>query len=192
MQQHLPVHLAGLYASSKQTCPLPSLPPITDHAAHPGPRSQPGFLHPRAWHDVSTACKVSLQGAAAAAAGGGDPQQRQGTHSCPLPPCTPPPGTDAQPCLWACPPIRTPTHLHACRLLAKLDFADMKFSLIFLGYQRPEDVPEDPGGWAGWLGGARADAEAAADPLSDVCRCGHVSRPAGCGCEDITQVLVPS
>jgi hypothetical protein len=29
----------------------------------------------------------------------------------------------------------------------------MKFSLIFLGYQRPEDVPEDPGGWAGWLAG---------------------------------------
>jgi hypothetical protein len=28
MQQHLPVHLAGLYASSKQTCPLPSSPPI--------------------------------------------------------------------------------------------------------------------------------------------------------------------
>lgn len=35
--------------------------------------------------------------------------------------------------------------LHPRSLLSKLDFADMKFSLYFLGYTKPEEVPEDPG-----------------------------------------------
>lgn len=32
----------------------------------------------------------------------------------------------------------------ACRLLSKLDFESMKFSLLFLGMTPPESVPEDP------------------------------------------------
>ena len=31
-----------------------------------------------------------------------------------------------------------------CRLLCKLDFADAKFSLYFLGYYPAEAVPDDP------------------------------------------------
>ena len=31
-----------------------------------------------------------------------------------------------------------------CRLLTKLDFESMKFSLLFLGMTPPESVPEDP------------------------------------------------
>jgi lactoylglutathione lyase len=29
-------------------------------------------------------------------------------------------------------------------LLAKLDFPDMSFTLYFLGYEDPADIPEDP------------------------------------------------
>ena len=32
----------------------------------------------------------------------------------------------------------------ACRLMSKLDFEGMKFSLLFLGMTPPESVPEDP------------------------------------------------
>ncbi|KAI3428531.1 hypothetical protein D9Q98_007354 [Chlorella vulgaris] len=41
-------------------------------------------------------------------------------------------------------------------LLCKLDFAEMKFSLFFLGYQKPEDVPEDPVERAKWMFGLPA------------------------------------
>jgi hypothetical protein len=46
-----------------------------------------------------------------------------------------------------------------CRLLAKLDFADMKFSLYFLGYASPEDVPDDPVDRARWMFGQRGTLE---------------------------------
>lgn len=42
------------------------------------------------------------------------------------------------------------------RLLCKLDFADMKFSLYFLGYQDPAAVPEDPVERAKWMFGLPA------------------------------------
>lgn len=38
-------------------------------------------------------------------------------------------------------------------LLCKLDFPDMAFSLYFVGYCKPEDVPEDPVERARWMFG---------------------------------------
>lgn len=48
------------------------------------------------------------------------------------------------------------TRVLGMTLLCKLDFADMKFSLYFLGYQKPEDVPEDPVERAKWMFGLPA------------------------------------
>jgi lactoylglutathione lyase len=36
-------------------------------------------------------------------------------------------------------------------LLAKLDFQDMKFTLYFLGYEKKQDIPEDPAERARWM-----------------------------------------
>ena len=35
------------------------------------------------------------------------------------------------------------TRVLGMRLLSKLDFPDMKFSLYFLGFEKAEDIPED-------------------------------------------------
>lgn len=59
------------------------------------------------------------------------------------------------------PPPHTP-----CSLLSKLDFADMKFSLYFLGYAKPEEVPEDPGEGGRAPGLDAALAALAAPPLA--------------------------
>jgi lactoylglutathione lyase len=36
------------------------------------------------------------------------------------------------------------TRVLGMALLAKLDFPSMSFSLFFLGYEKVEDIPEDP------------------------------------------------
>jgi lactoylglutathione lyase len=36
------------------------------------------------------------------------------------------------------------TRVLGMTLLAKLDFPDMSFTLYFLGYEDPADIPEDP------------------------------------------------
>ncbi|PSC70835.1 glyoxalase I [Micractinium conductrix] len=51
------------------------------------------------------------------------------------------------------------TRVLGMTLLAKLDFADMKFTLYFLGYYKPEDVPEDPVERAKWMFGLPATLE---------------------------------
>lgn len=43
------------------------------------------------------------------------------------------------------------TRVLGMTLLAKLDFADMKFTLYFLGYEKKEDIPEDPAERARWM-----------------------------------------
>ncbi|EFN55203.1 hypothetical protein CHLNCDRAFT_134426 [Chlorella variabilis] len=48
------------------------------------------------------------------------------------------------------------TRVLGMTLLCKLDFADMKFSLYFLAYQSPEDVPADPVERAKWMFGLPA------------------------------------
>ncbi|KAL4428384.1 hypothetical protein ABPG75_002473 [Micractinium tetrahymenae] len=45
------------------------------------------------------------------------------------------------------------TRVLGMTLLSKLDFADMKFSLYFLSYAKPEDVPEDPVERCRWMMG---------------------------------------
>ncbi|XP_063221987.1 lactoylglutathione lyase [Bacillus rossius redtenbacheri] len=45
------------------------------------------------------------------------------------------------------------------RLLQKLDFPDMKFSLYFLGYERADDVPADPRELAEWTFSRKATLE---------------------------------
>lgn len=45
------------------------------------------------------------------------------------------------------------TRILGMSLLCKLDFPDMKFSLYFMGYCSPEDVPEDPVERARWMFG---------------------------------------
>ncbi len=32
---------------------------------------------------------------------------------------------------------------YVCRLLKKFDYPSMKFSIYFMSYERPEDIPED-------------------------------------------------
>ncbi|KAL4439269.1 hypothetical protein ABPG77_004171 [Micractinium sp. CCAP 211/92] len=48
------------------------------------------------------------------------------------------------------------TRVLGMTLLSKLDFADMKFSLYFLGYAKPEEVPEDPVERCRWMMGQPA------------------------------------
>eukprot|EP00879_Flechtneria_rotunda_P001465 GHRR01001619.1.p1 GENE.GHRR01001619.1~~GHRR01001619.1.p1 ORF type:complete len:183 (+),score=46.31 GHRR01001619.1:210-758(+) len=43
------------------------------------------------------------------------------------------------------------TRVLGMTLLAKLDFPDMKFSLYFLGYEKKEDIPDDPAERARWM-----------------------------------------
>ncbi|KAF8057627.1 Glo1 [Scenedesmus sp. PABB004] len=43
------------------------------------------------------------------------------------------------------------TRVLGMTLLAKLDFKEMSFSLFFLGYEAPEDIPEDPAERARWM-----------------------------------------
>ncbi|GLI58773.1 hypothetical protein VaNZ11_000526 [Volvox africanus] len=43
------------------------------------------------------------------------------------------------------------TRVLGMRLLAKLDFPDMKFSLYFLGYEDLKDIPEDAGDRTVWM-----------------------------------------
>lgn len=45
------------------------------------------------------------------------------------------------------------TRILGMTLIARLDFNDMKFSLYFLAYVKPEDVPEDPVERARWMFG---------------------------------------
>lgn len=35
------------------------------------------------------------------------------------------------------------TKVLGMRLLSKLDFPDMKFTLYFMGFEKPEDIPQD-------------------------------------------------
>lgn len=43
------------------------------------------------------------------------------------------------------------TRILGMRLLSKLDFAEAKFSLIFLGYQEDDDIPEDSKDRIEWM-----------------------------------------
>eukprot|EP00884_Botryococcus_braunii_P003240 jgi/Botrbrau1/12917/Bobra.0299s0025.6 len=43
------------------------------------------------------------------------------------------------------------TRVLGMRLLTKLDFPDMKFSLYFLGYHNQDEIPEDPAARAEWM-----------------------------------------
>jgi hypothetical protein len=45
----------------------------------------------------------------------------------------------------------TPLSPLPCRLVCKLDFPEMAFSLFFLGYERQEDIPQDPKQRAAWM-----------------------------------------
>lgn len=40
--------------------------------------------------------------------------------------------------------LRCLSAFSGCRLICKLDFADAKFSLYFLGYHSADAIPEDP------------------------------------------------
>lgn len=48
------------------------------------------------------------------------------------------------------------TRVLGMTLLAKLDFPSMSFSLFFLGYEKVEDIPEDPAERARWMFGRPA------------------------------------
>lgn len=42
------------------------------------------------------------------------------------------------------------TRVLGMTLLTKLDFPEMKFSLYFVGYEKPEDIPDDPKDRCAW------------------------------------------
>ncbi|XP_078674214.1 lactoylglutathione lyase-like isoform X2 [Branchiostoma floridae x Branchiostoma belcheri] len=51
------------------------------------------------------------------------------------------------------------TRVLGMRLLKKLDFPSMKFSLFFMGFEKAEDIPSDPAECTGWTFSRKATLE---------------------------------
>ncbi|PNF26025.1 Lactoylglutathione lyase [Cryptotermes secundus] len=51
------------------------------------------------------------------------------------------------------------TKVLGMRLLQKLDFPEMKFSLYFMGYEKAEDIPSDPSAHSEWTFSRKATLE---------------------------------
>ncbi|KAI8514850.1 Lactoylglutathione lyase [Branchiostoma belcheri] len=70
------------------------------------------------------------------------------------------------------------TRVLGMRLLKKLDFPSMKFSLFFMGFEKAEDIPSDPAECTGWTFSRKATLELTqattmeTNPLKDLV--GHI------------------
>ena len=102
-----------------------------DYAPYQGPEEISGVLHTRAGNEVSIVSLFFLNST---------------VHFLPSPPPPPLP-----------PPLLLSSSCQ--RLLKRLDFPPMKFTLYFMGYESAEDIPEDEAERTRWMFSRKATIE---------------------------------